>query len=118
MQNTNDDYVIQALAGTVSNAALTLATFASAGFSASNIAKAHSVLITVNTNNVNWTGDGTLVPTVAGVGHLIAAGGTYEIAGVAIVRALKFIRQGSSDATVTISLIGNAPQKGAVNYGS
>ena len=112
----NDDYIIQALAGTISDVVLTLGTFASAAFLAANIAKAHSVLITVNTNSVNWTGDGVLAPTVAGVGHLIAAGGTYVIEGVAIVRALQMIRQGSSDATVTISLIGNAPQKGSITY--
>lgn len=104
------DYVVATLGHTVSTTALLLTDL---GFTATQIAKAHSVLITVNTNTLIWRADGT-APT-ASVGHYIPALGSQELFGKVLLQNLKLIRQGGSDATITASLIGSSPLKGAMS---
>lgn len=56
-----------------------------------------------STQGVRYTFDGT-DPTTT-LGHPIAADGTVYIPDARLIRSIKFIRTGGSDAVVTVSLL-------------
>lgn len=96
------DYVYRARASahlTVSTTAKALADF---GFSAANMAAAEFAAISPISDGVNYLHSGdTPTPTF---GHPIVEDGTVTIRGNSNITALQFIRNGSSDAEVTITL--------------
>jgi len=69
---------------------------------ATDLAEADQALICCNTNGVVLTYDGTN-PT-ASLGIALAAGAQMTVKGNANILALKFIRSGGSDATLTVQL--------------
>lgn len=91
----------QTKAATISSAAVAIS---AAGWSwtAGNLALADQAVITAHSQPVCMTWDGT-TPT-ATVGMYIPAGGTVTVVGNDNVQAVKLIRQGGSDATVSITL--------------
>ncbi len=91
----------QTKTNTVSNSAVAIS---AAGWSwtAGNLALADAAQITAHSNPVCVTWDGT-TPT-ATTGALIASGATVTVHGNANVQAIKLIRQGGADATVSITL--------------
>lgn len=86
---------------TISNSAVGIS---DAGWSwtAGDVAAADQAIITAHTQPVCMTWDGT-TPT-ATTGMYIAAGGTVTVQGAVNVQNIKLIRQGGSDATVSITL--------------
>lgn len=66
--------------------------------------KAQVAHITVETNGINYTYDGTTAS--ATVGHNIAAGGTLTLTGYTNIAALQMYRSGGADATVKITYEG------------
>jgi hypothetical protein len=70
-----------------------------------NVDAAAFVRISCDTQPARYTYDGT-VPT-ASVGHILPVNTTIEIAGANNIRNLQFIRQGGSDATVSVTLESN-----------
>ena len=58
-------------------------------------------LITVETNPVRYTMDGT-TPT-ANVGHLLGDGDVITISGMGNIKRFQMIRQGAADATVMVT---------------
>jgi hypothetical protein len=66
--------------------------------------KAQVAHITVETNPINYTYEGT-TPTAA-VGHNLIAGSTLTLAGYANIVAFRMIRSGGADATVKITYEG------------
>lgn len=64
-------------------------------------ANAQQIYITVESNAINWTIDGT-TPTST-VGHNLTAGSSLTITGNRNIVALKMIRSGGADATVKIT---------------
>ena len=85
---------------TISTSVLTLS--AIAGITAAHLANAQQVFITVRTNSVNLTWDGT-APAV-GSGHAVSS--SITIYGEHAVNALKLIRNGGADAVIDITLEG------------
>lgn len=88
-------------AATISNTAVAIS---AAGWSwtAGDLAAADSAVITAHSQPVVITYDGT-TPT-ATLGMVIATGATVTITGNANVQVVQLIRQGGSDATVSITL--------------
>lgn len=86
---------------TISNAVVAISAVGWA-WSAGNLAAADAAVITVHTNPVCVTWDGTAPATTTGV--MVAAGATVSILGNANIQAIKLIRQGGADATVSITL--------------
>ena len=86
---------------TVSNAVKAIS-HADFGFSAGNLAIARSARITARTGGVMFTYSGDNPTTTAG--HLLAADASVVIEGIANISALKFIREASTDGTVSITL--------------
>ena len=82
---------------TVSNTAIG---FTTATYAPDTYGVAHKAFITVETDSIRWTCDGT-TPTSA-VGHLAAAGDIIEIEGIANVAAFKAIRV-TTDASIKVS---------------
>lgn len=86
---------------TISNTAMAIS-HASWSWGASDLAQADRAIIACNTQGVVATWNGT-DPT-ASLGIPVAAGATLVVEGNANIQALKFIRSGGSDATVTVQL--------------
>lgn len=88
-------------AAAISNSAVAIS---AAGWSwtAGDIAAADQAIVTAHTNPVNLTWDGT-TPTTT-LGYTLAAGASVTVMGNQNVSRLQFIRQGGSDATVSITL--------------
>ncbi len=87
---------------TISNTAKAIG-HADFGWGAQDLAKANAAWISAS-QGVRYTFDGATDPT-ATLGHPIAADGTNYIPDARLVRDLRFIRTGGSDAVVTISLL-------------
>lgn len=87
--------------GTVSSAALA-ASGVGSGITAANLQDAQRMRVTCNSNSVNYTYNGTDPTTSAG--HNIPTGGNIEIIGQRNIAAFKIIRNGGSDASVSITL--------------
>lgn len=85
---------------TVSTTALAL----SASEYISGDRKAQVAHITVESNPVNYTYEGT-TPT-SSVGHNLTAGSTLTLSGYANIAAFRVIRSGGADATVKITYEG------------
>ena len=66
--------------------------------------KAQTAYITVESNGVNFTYEGT-TPT-SSVGHNVAAGGSVTISGYKNIQNFKMIRSGGADATVKVTYEG------------
>ena len=88
-------------AATISSAAVAIS---AAGWSwtAGDVAAADRAVITVHTQPVVMTWDGT-TPT-ATLGMYLPAGATVVVSGNKNVQAVQLIRQGGSDATVSVTL--------------
>lgn len=92
------------ITGTVSNVAISLATF---GFSAEQVATADRVFISVGANalRVTWDHPTANAPTTsAGLRLPTNNFPIFEITGRTNAAALLMIRDGSSDATITVTL--------------
>lgn len=89
---------------TISNAAKLLTALPSTPFTAAEVKPAARAVITVRTSQINIKYDGTS-PTVA-IGHLFVSGDTFEILGNYNIARLEFIRNGSTDADITVTLEG------------
>lgn len=63
-------------------------------------ADARAAMVTVDTNPVRFTVDGT-TPTAA-IGTPVAAGGALEITGDISLRGIQFIRSAAADATLQV----------------
>jgi len=74
------------------------------GWATGDLEKSTGAWISASSAGVRYTFDGETDPT-ATVGHPIAADGTVYIPDGRLVRALRFIRTGGSDAIVTVSLL-------------
>lgn len=71
-------------------------------FSAEELQKAVKATVSARTAGVMYTFDGT-TPTAV-IGHLLAQNGTTTVFGNANIKNLKFIREASTDADVTVTL--------------
>lgn len=99
---------IKYVQATIAASALTLADIA--GITAGHLAVAKKVTLSVRTNAINYTTDGTS-PTVGtgvadGTGHYVATLSTIEIYGNGNINSLKLIRSGGSSALVDITIEG------------
>lgn len=101
MANEVAKYAYAFKKGTVSSSALVL-TSVGIAFSAAEVAAADEALITVETNPLRYTIDGT-APTSTD-GHPVAAAASFVVSGRRDIGNLKLIRSGASDATVHITL--------------
>jgi hypothetical protein len=72
------------------------------GWQAGELAAAEVAILTARGAGVMYLYDGT-APS-ATLGHLLAQNGTVEVVGNANIQALRFIREGASDATMTVTL--------------
>jgi hypothetical protein len=68
-----------------------------------DLAAAWRATVTARTGGVMFTYDGSTDPS-ATLGHLLPKDGTVVIEGNANVQALRFIREASTDASVTVTL--------------
>lgn len=73
------------------------------GFTAAQIDAASRARISVDTQPARYTYDGVTTPT-ANVGHIAPVNVTFFIEGNLNLQKLKFIRQGGSDAIVSVTL--------------
>lgn len=89
---------------TISSTAVLLTALPVTPFTAAQVLDAARAVITVRTNQINIRYDGT-APTVA-IGHLYIAGDVFEIVGNENIQLLQLIRNGATDADVTITLEG------------
>lgn len=89
---------------TISDAAVLLTALPSTPFTSAQILAAARAVITVRTSQINIRYDGTS-PTVA-IGHLYLIGDVFEILGNDNITRLEFIRNGSTDADITVTLEG------------
>jgi hypothetical protein len=89
---------------TISSTAVLLTALPVTPFTAAQVLAAARAVITVRTNQINIRYDGTS-PTVA-IGHLFVSGDTFEILGNSNIERLEIIRNGSSDADITVTLEG------------
>lgn len=102
MSGINSTEVVEmSNATTISNAAKAIS-HADFGWTAGSLAKADYAMISAVSADVMFTYDGT-DPT-ATLGHPLVADQIIRIEGNPHIQALKFIRKGSSDATMTITL--------------
>lgn len=84
----------------VSSTAVAITAFT--GYDVTVIKTASRAIITARTGGVMYTYDGT-TPTTT-VGHYLGANQNVALEGVGNIRALKFIREASTDAAVSITL--------------
>lgn len=91
----------QTKTNTISNSVVSISA-AGWAWTAGNLALADAAVITAHTNPVCMTWDGTTPAATTGL--YIAAGATVTILGNTNVQAIKLIRQGGADATVSITL--------------
>lgn len=89
---------------TISSAAVLLTALPSTPFTAAQVKAAARAVITVRTSQINIRYDGTS-PTVA-IGHLYLIGDVFEILGNGNIERLEFIRNGATDADITVTLEG------------
>lgn len=87
---------------TISNAVKAIS-HADFNWTAGDLEKASAAWIST-TQNVRYTFDGDTDPTTT-LGHPIGADGTVFIPDGRLVRDLRFIRTGASDAVVTVTLL-------------
>lgn len=89
---------------TISSAAVLLTALPVTPFTAAQVLAAARAVITVRTSQINIRYDGTS-PTVA-IGHLFVSGDVFEILGNDNIARLEFIRNGATDADITVTLEG------------
>lgn len=89
---------------TITDAAVLLTALPSTPFTAAQVLAAARAVITVRTSQINIKYDGTS-PTVA-IGHLYLIGDVFEILGNYNITRLEIIRNGSTDADITVTLEG------------
>lgn len=89
---------------TISSAAVLLTALPVDPFTAAQVLAAARAVITVRTSQINIRYDGTS-PTVA-IGHLFLVGDVFEILGNNNIERLEIIRNGATDADITVTLEG------------
>ncbi|KKN20603.1 hypothetical protein LCGC14_0933850 [marine sediment metagenome] len=89
---------------TISNTAVLLTALPSTPFTAAQVLAAARAVITVRTSQINVRYDG-ISPTVA-IGHLYLIGDVFEILSNRNIERLEFIRNGATDADITVTLEG------------
>ena len=89
---------------TISSAAVKLTALPVSPFTAAQVLAAARAVITVRSSQINIRYDGTS-PTVA-IGHLYLIGDVFEVLGNNNIERLEFIRNGSTDADITVTLEG------------
>lgn len=104
MSNINVPLAIATNQVTISSAAVLLTALPVSPFTAAQVARAARAVITVRTAAINVRWDGTS-PTTS-VGHKFAVGDVFALVGNENITLLQIIRDGASDAVITITLEG------------
>jgi hypothetical protein len=102
MTDYNVPEVIVEVTQTVSSTALALADFT--GITAANVDASSRLWLTVNSGSVRLYYGGTTPTTSAG--HLVISGSDLLLSGSEVLAQFQVIRDGGSDATVTVTLEG------------